>query len=266
MGYRLTDQECSTLKNWSKSTAASGAAQADFAPVLQLLQSLIGRRKVEQVERATSRAYPQHPAAEGRTAPAACRPSARLITGGHEQDDRSPARQTCGRGRLGRPPHSIMRVANCNSPIINAPDTAWTSCNRQINYQLAPSLAARVIRRVFMLASYPSPRSCKTNPRPSYGLCLGLIFPCASRAQLKRDRTPHNPLRHSETQRCHHLSDDQREGFQARFLSAPFTLLQYPQTPARRPGRWRNVEAGEMHRIDGQKTGGSAGVGAIGIL
>jgi hypothetical protein len=58
MGYRLANRPRSTSQNWSKSTAATGAASTGFAPVLQLLQSLIGKREAEHWSSAIARAAP----------------------------------------------------------------------------------------------------------------------------------------------------------------------------------------------------------------
>jgi hypothetical protein len=70
--------------------------------------------------------------------------------------------------------------------------------------------SARVTHRVFVFVRYQGPTNSRTNPRPSYGLPAGSIFPCASRAHNALARTSHNPLQHNETYRGRHLFDDQK--------------------------------------------------------
>ena len=77
--------------------------------------------------------------------------------------------------------------------------------------QCHPRSAARVSQRVFLLAWYRRPLNNRTNPRPSYGLCAGPIFPCASQPAGRRVCPSHNPLCRNETHRCHHLSKDQKD-------------------------------------------------------
>jgi hypothetical protein len=139
---------------------------------------------------------------------------------------------------------------------------------RPIEREYISGLAARVSQRVFVFASCQSPRNRRTNPGPSYGLCGRLIFPCASRSSGKRVCPSHNPLRHNETQRCHHLSADQKDIY-ARVATSPSTLSER-QTPARGPGERRNVEAGKMHGVARpSRPGGGAGgplPGALAII
>jgi hypothetical protein len=80
MGYGLMAEDCATLRNRRTQGAAGAADMKHFAPLRHLRHPLIGEGKVAQWRTTSSRAYPEHSAAQGRTAPAACRPSARLVT------------------------------------------------------------------------------------------------------------------------------------------------------------------------------------------
>jgi hypothetical protein len=127
----------------------------------------------------------------------------------------------CGEGR-NRPRHRHVRVDSQRQAV------------RTTAGQPIPRLAARVTQRVFMPARYSGPPNSRTNPRPSYGLLAGLLFPCASRLSNMLDCSPHNPLCCNETHRCHHLSADQREGIypNARRNGGPA----FDGAPANRPG------------------------------
>jgi hypothetical protein len=140
----------------------------------------------------------------GRSLPASERPSSKLTAG------RAQGRK--------RPHHSIKRVDNQRGQF----HTIALGCQ--------PGHAARVIQRVFVLGRRETPASHNANPRPSYGLCAGSIYPCASRPTIRRDDASHKPLQDNATRRQRRLLSDQKGA------------------PARAPGRWRNVKAGEMYR------------------
>jgi hypothetical protein len=119
--------------------------------------------------------------------------------------------------------------------------------------------SARVTQRVFVLVRYQGPPNSRTNPRPSYGLPAGLIFPCASRAHNALARTSHNPLPHNETYRRHHLFDDQK-GF-TRALSHD---LQHSWKERRARHQASSGETGierYLHSIARPKDRGGGGVG-----
>jgi hypothetical protein len=104
-----------------------------------------------------------------------------------------------------------------NDLLISMSELIFNGEHRPIALESVAKLAAGVIQRVFVLAGYRSPLNSRTNPRPSYGLCGGSTFPCASQPFIASDQTPHNPLRHSETRRRRHLFDDHK-GIYARGL------------------------------------------------
>jgi hypothetical protein len=81
-----------------------------------------------------------------------------------------------------------------NDLLISMSELIFNGEHRPIALESVAKLAAGVIQRVFVLAGYRSPLNSRTNPRPSYGLCGGSTFPCASQPFIASDQTPHNPL------------------------------------------------------------------------
>jgi hypothetical protein len=150
-----------------------------------------------------------------------------------------------------------VRGNSAHSPSLRVDIQRRVFCT--ITGQPIARLAARVIQRVCVPARYQGPPNSRTNPRPSYGLPAGSLFPRASRAHNALARTSHNPLQYNETHRCHHLSVDQKDIY-ARVSNHVFHTVEAvePARPdARRNAPVRMVDAWGS----GPKQGGWGGWG-----
>jgi hypothetical protein len=131
-----------------------------------------------------------------------------------KQHDRSPARLTCGRGRLERSHYPIMRVdSQCRAFFpIDARTIARSS--------------ARVSQRVFMLACYQRSPNSKTNPRASQRLvgCRRNAPPPHSPTKAVANARLCISTQHGEQQ--NHGAKPRSEHLYARALSRPLALLE----------------------------------------
>lgn len=256
MGYRMTLENCATFQTRRNQGGAGDASQRRFAPLRHLRHLLIEEGQVTQVERVLSRAHPQHPAAKGRTTPAACRPSARLITEQARQHSTSNAfdhadlhgapkcsavEVSGGQERT----HDALQSNNLQNP---RPGSAATEnlcakpCNHRCDgWQRSNRLLCRAHNLVSIRAITVT-RALPIDQRKSVGGHQAIASP------VKRAVRPCVGPSCGAAGRVFRRSEATEEVGDAR-----------PR--ARGPGRWRNVDCSRYVADDRQKTGGGVGVG-----
>jgi hypothetical protein len=217
MGYVMPYKNCVTLFKCRIKGGAGGATPIDFAPLRHLRHPLIGEGQVAQW-RTTSRAHPQHPAAKGRTSPAACRPSARLVTGNYSKHrDRQISRDLAN--GYGIVPQCLAARRSEGGIDLVRPSTIVTP--RKPLDCGAAAHSARDHWQTRILEGRADGNTLR--------LAVNLVtpaLPCASRLAINHGCTPQNPLQDKQTSRQRHLSADQREGVFARDAAASFTLVE----------------------------------------
>ncbi|MGY3358836.1 hypothetical protein ACVWZK_005499 [Bradyrhizobium sp. GM0.4] len=255
MGYRLTRMDCSTSESWSKQRRAGGAGSTDFAPVLQLLQPLIGEGEVEQVERATStRAHSANPGGTTighafglpRMALAYCRAIHTNSTAADPHRDLITAERE-GRIEAGEGGRDLV-TPNAMMTFNGVPGPIWLG--------RAARLAASHVDSFAALQRAKTAASSRTLQRARHGISATVG---ADTVQTRSaGQAPKARFAGLSSNRPHDRKSRGR-GFRARNASTPFTLIVGGKTPARPLAK--RLNPAEMPMVCLEETQGMGAVG-----